>query len=117
MKAGCAPQRIGQAHRADEIADVFGHGGATDPAAAGLSGPEEPESPAGPGNHGVRLDDDERVPPARPQLGQAGPEEAVDRPEVWAFRTAMVKDRELLAEGEDLELESSAAPKRSSQGM
>jgi hypothetical protein len=29
----------------------------------------------------------------------------------------MVKDRELLAEGEDLELESSAAPKRSSQGM
>jgi len=66
---------------------------------------EESEAFAGPGNDGVRLDDDERVSPAWPQLGQAGPEETVDRAQVRAFGTTVVQDRQLLPEREDLELE------------
>ena len=76
-----------------------------------------PSPTAGPGNHGVRLDDDERVPPARPQLGQAGPEETVDRPQAWAFGVTVVEHRKLLAEGKDLELQSCPAVQGHKQGL
>ena len=78
---------------------VFGNRGPTTPASAGLAGPEEPESGAGPGHDAVRLDDNERIPPAGPQFGQKGPEETVDRPQMWAFGPAVVQDRQLLPEG------------------
>ncbi len=38
------------------------------------------------------------------------PEDTVDRPQVRALGAAVVKHRELLAEGEDLELERHSAP-------
>ena len=65
---------------------------------------------ARPVDDGVRLDDDERVAPAWPQLGQADPEETIDRSQVRSFRAAVLKDCELLAEGEDLKLEGRPAP-------
>ena len=64
VHAGCSPERVGEAYLPDESTDVFGNGGPTAPVSAGLPGPEESETPSGPANDGVRLDDYERVPPA-----------------------------------------------------
>jgi hypothetical protein len=78
---------------------------------------EGAEAMAGPGDNSVRLDDDERVPPAWPQPGYAGPEEAVGKWQMMSSRSAVVQYRQLLAEGEDFELECGPAPERCGQGM
>jgi hypothetical protein len=70
----------------------------------------------GPVNHGIRLDDDERFPPAWPQLGQVGPEEAVDRSQMRSSRSSVVQNRESLAKGGDLKVQGYPASAGSSRG-
>ena len=55
-----------------------------------------------------RGDDDQRLPPAGPESGQAGPEQAVGRAELRAGRCSLV-DGELLAQGQVLEGELAVA--------
>jgi hypothetical protein len=55
-----------------------------------------------PTDHGVGLDDDEGIGPARPDLGQTNPESAVGGAEA-RVRCRAAEYAELLAEGEILE--------------
>ena len=66
------------------------------------------EAAALPAQDGVGRDDDQRLPPAAPHFGQAGPKQPVRRTELWAGRRSLV-DGELLAQGQVFEGELTAA--------
>jgi len=60
-----------------------------------------------PGDDGARLDEDERVLPARPGFREPGPERAVGWLRLRASPT-VVKDRELMPQCENLEVQGGA---------
>jgi hypothetical protein len=61
-----------------------------------------------PAQDGVGRDDDQRLKPAGPKPGQAGPEQAVGREEPWAGLRSLVDD-ELLTQVQVLESELAVA--------
>ena len=70
--------------------------GGRPPGGAGEPGPALAEAAALPAQDGVGRDDDQRLPPAGPDSGQAGPQQAVSRAELRPGQSALV-DGELLA--------------------
>jgi hypothetical protein len=56
----------------------------------------------------IRSHDSQRLPPTGPDSGQADPEQAVSRAELWAGQRSLV-DGELLAQGQVLEGELAVA--------
>ena len=71
-------------------------------------GPVLAEAAALPAQDGIGGHDDQRLPPAGPYSGQAGPEQAVSRAELRPGRCSLV-DGELLAQGQVLEGELAVA--------
>ena len=104
VDAGCTPQRIVAAHRADQVTDLGGNGRSARLAAADLPGPEELKSFAVPGNHGLGFYDRERRPPAAPHPGERHPEEAVRHRQLRPFGAAL-QDSDLMAESDVLKLQ------------
>jgi hypothetical protein len=72
------------------------------------AGPVLAEAAALPAQDGIGRDNDEHPPPAGPDSGQAGPEQAVGRAEPRAGGCSLV-DGELLAQGQVLERELAMA--------
>ena len=65
--------------------------------------PVEPKSSSVPAHHGVRLHNDERLAPPRPDAAQNGPKQPVDGAQLRS-RMFSFEPRELLTQGEDLQL-------------
>ena len=63
-----------------------------------------------PTDNGLRLDDDQRLAPARPQARQDDPENPIDHPKRWP-EPFPLQDSHLLAEGEHFCVECRAAQK------
>ena len=103
-----APQRIRGGHLPDQGGDLGVEGRAPSGWAAREPGPVLAEAAALPAQDSVGRDDDQRLPPTGPDSGQAGPEQAVSRAELWAGQRSLV-DGELLAQGQVLEGELAVA--------
>jgi hypothetical protein len=97
-----APQGIRGSHLPDQDGDLGVEGRAPRSWTAGEPGPVLAEAAALPAQDG--RDSDQRLLPAGPDPGQAGPEQAVGRAELRAGRRSLI-DGELLAQGQVLESE------------
>src|SRR5712691_10929556 len=53
-----------------------------------------------PGNHGLRLDDHQRRPPFRPEVGEASPQKSVSGRQLRTFSRRALKHTDLMSEGE-----------------
>ena len=73
------PARIRHRHLADEVPEFLGNRGPAG-SPSGEAGPVVSEPSALPGDHGARLDEHERAPPAGPGPREPRPEEAVGGP-------------------------------------
>jgi hypothetical protein len=112
------PQGIRRGHRPDEGGDLGADGWAAASGPAREASPVLAEAAPLPSEDGIRRDDDQRLPPAGPESGQAGPEQTVGRAELGAGRESLV-DGELLAQGQVLkgELAVAADEKRGGAGV
>src|SRR5467141_2973443 len=86
MNARRAPEGIGEGHGADELGDLRIDGRTTGSTAPRLPVPERAEALPVPANHGLRLNDMERLaPPCPPLRATARRRGRGDRPEVaWS---------------------------------
>jgi hypothetical protein len=103
-----SPQGIRCSHRPDEHGDLLADGWAAASWPAREAGPVFAEAAALPPEDGIGGHDDQRLPPAGPDSGQAGPEQAVGRAELWPRSRSLVHG-ELLAQGQVLESELAVA--------
>ena len=62
-----------------------------------------------PTDHGVRLDNDEDIAPARPEPTECRPEESIQGVQHWA-RTFAFQDGDLLSQGKDFKSRIAPAP-------
>ena len=110
MNAWRSPERIRQAHLPDEVSNFARHSRPSRSTLPTLPGPIQAESPAVPGHDRFRLDDDERRTPAGPQRQQPCPQEAIQRSESNAHRLRPSQHIDLVAQSEDLQLQSGPSP-------
>ena len=111
MNASRSPQEVGLAHLLNQIAN---RGSETwSPwTAARFPGPIARKRPPMPADDCVRLQNAQPVPPARPETGQPNPQQPVRLPKAETTWRALLKDGDLVAEGNDLSLLSGTGPKR-----
>ena len=102
------PQGIGRGHLPDECGDLGADAWAASAVPTRKVSPVLTEAAALPAQDGVGGDDDQRLPPAGPESGQAGPEQAVSCAELRTGSCSLV-DGELLAQGQVLESELAVA--------
>lgn len=102
MNAWGAPQRIGSAHLADEIADVGRDRRSTNAPTSRAPLPVECERSAMPVHDGGRLHDPDGSAPTRPDPEQRHPQESVGPSEAGPLGRGLLKDGELMTQGENL---------------
>src|SRR5215470_8761300 len=110
MNARRTPQEIGLAHLLNQIANRSSETWSSRTAAR-FAGPIARKRPPMPANHRVRLQDTQPMPPARPEMGQHNPQQAVRLPQAETTWRALLQDGDLMAESNDLSLLSGTGPK------
>ncbi len=105
-----APKWVLAGHPTDKVADLPRQGRSPRFSSSRLPGPEESEPLSVPTDNGLRLDDDQRLAPARSQAREDDPENPIDHPKRWP-RPFPLHDSHLLAEGEHFCVERRAAQK------
>jgi len=110
VNARRSPREVGLAHLLNQITN---RGSQTWPSrtAARFAGPIARKRPPMPADHCVRLQDAQPVPPARPETGQPNPQQPVRLPKAETTGRTLLKDGDLVAEGNDLSLLSGTGPK------
>src|SRR5262249_44720409 len=78
-------------------------------------GPEQPQAPAVPGDHGGRLNQNQGRLPVTPQPAEPDPEVAIRGGQLGLLDRAP-EDTELVTEGEDLQLKGRTAMEEGQQG-
>ena len=68
-----------------------------------------------PAEDGGGFHDVDAGPPIVPDGTEPGPQESIDRRQLWAFHRAL-KDTDLVAQRQNLQLERGAAPERGRKG-
>ena len=111
VDAGCTPTGILPAHLADQISDLAGNERSSTLAPSHLPGPEQAKAGTMPGNYGFGLDDGQRRAPVAPDAGDPHPQQAVPRGQFRAFSRGPLKDADLVAQGQVLQLEGRARTK------
>src|SRR5712691_8488075 len=111
MNARRSPQEVGLAHLLNQIANRSSETGPSRMAAR-FPGPIARKRPPMPADDCVRLQDAQPVPPARPEVGQPNPQQPVRLPKAETTWCALLKDGDLMTEGNDLSLLSGTGPKR-----
>ena len=102
MDTGRTPYGIRRGHCPDEGGDLGTDGRAASGGVTGYLSPVLAEAAGLRSQDGVRRDDDQRLPPAGPDSGQAGPQEAISRAESRSGHRSLI-DGELLAQSQVLE--------------
>ncbi len=105
-----APGRVGAAHLADEFVDGAWDAGPPGPTGPTFPTPVESKAATMPPEHGVGLDDDQRVSPAGPQATEPRPEQPVNGPQPRAPARLSLQDRQLMPKRGALGLEPRLAP-------
>jgi hypothetical protein len=85
MDPGSAPQRVGEAHGADQLPDFEGHLRSA-AARSRLPSPEQTKPSAMPTDHGLRLNDDQGIHNARRNPIEAGKNQTVEIAESQPLR-------------------------------
>src|SRR5450631_420650 len=114
VNSGCAPAHVGLGHLADEPFGLLGDSAIGRGAGARPPSPEQAEAGAVPADHGVRLDDNQHVRPARPETGEDHPERAVAVAQARAARRT-TQIGQLLAESQVLDGQIRAGTEAGSQ--
>ena len=109
-----APEGIFPAHRADQVANRFRHGGASGLAPSNFPGPKLTECLPVPSNNRRRLDEKDTSPPVLPDGAEPSPQESIRRGELGPFDGAL-QNPELMAERQNFQLQRRAAPERGSK--
>jgi len=99
-----APGRVGPGEAANELAELLGDGRSSGSASLAQTAPMLAKAGALPGDDGVWFDECQVLAPAGPDSGQEGPENPVSRGDAGPPTSPLV-DRDLMAQGEHLELE------------
>ena len=99
MNPGSAPSKVLLRHLPDKTPDL---GTCRRAAGHGPPAPEKAERAAVPGDHGVRLDENQGVLPAAPVTEDEGPESAVPARERQSIGTRSFQHTELVTESENL---------------
>ena len=114
MNARRAPEGIGEGQGADELGDLRIDGRTTGSTASRLPVPERAEALPVPANHGLRLNDMERLAPPCPPLREPHPECAVEENDPRSLGAA-AEQGELLSQRQVLKNEVGAGLQRSAQ--
>src|SRR6516225_2962639 len=77
VNARCTPKRVLAAHSADQFPNVFRYRRPSMLPGPDLPCPEQTEALPVPGDHGLRLDDQQRRSPIAPDLADPSPEESI----------------------------------------
>jgi hypothetical protein len=109
-----APARVRLRHRANQTTDVGRHGRSPH-AAAALPSPPQPEASSAPGDDRLRLDEDERRPPSRPDAQEHDPEPTVRVREAQPPRPGALQHLQLMPQGQHFELKRGARTRPCSQ--
>ena len=115
VDARCAPQGIRRGHLPDQGGDLGIDARTASGRPTRKLGPVLAEASALPSQDGVGRDDDQSLPPAGPDSGQADPEQTIDCAELRPGHRSLV-DGELLAQGEVLEGELAVAAEEKGEG-
>ena len=110
-----APSQVGFGHLADESSGLLGDAAIGRAAGVRLPSPEKAKTGAVPADHGVWLDDDQDIGPARPEAGKDQPEGAVAVPKAGAARCAP-QVRQLLAQSQVLDRQIHVGTEGGTQG-
>src|SRR5450432_2544530 len=110
-----APSQVGFGHLADESSGLLGDAAIGRAAGVRLPSPEKAKTGAVPADHGVWLDDDQDIGPARPEAGKDQPERAVAVPKAGAARCAP-QVRQLLAQSQVLDRQIHVGTEGGTQG-
>jgi hypothetical protein len=85
VDAGCTPERVSQAHVPDQLTDLHRH--SRSPAApSGFPAPERSKSSTVPANHGLELDDGQRIYNARNETPKPNKHQTVEIAESKSLR-------------------------------
>jgi hypothetical protein len=101
MDAGSAPERVGQAHLADQLPNFERHLGSAG-SSSRLPPPEQAKACAMPANNGCRIDDHERIQNTRRDPIQADEDQAIEVAEDRALRRPSVQYVQLMAQSQVL---------------
>jgi len=93
-----APGWILRLHAPDQLADLGTDYRSSRSPTPGPNPPKEPEPSAMPGHHGLRLHDDQRFDPARPDAAEHNPEQPVETLQTGTGLLPL-ENAELLAQG------------------
>jgi len=100
----------------DELSDVVGNRRSARWPRPTLPAPVEAKTLTVPAENGLRLDEDESLPPSGPELGEPNPHQSIGGPKLGSPPCALpFEDEELVAEGLHLGVERSAAPEQGSK--
>ena len=108
---GRTPERILLAHSVDEVADLKRHRRPPRSPDPGFPWPIFSKTFPVPANHGFRLHDGQGIQAAGPQTIEPDPNYPVEGCEPRPPVLLSLKDGQLVAQGEDLELELGTGPK------
>jgi hypothetical protein len=95
MNPRCASTRVGVRHGANQHPNVGGHGRPPN-ATSAFPRPPQPKPPSVPGDDCLRLDDDERRPPAGPETREHDPDASVGRRESQPLRSTPLQHLQLV---------------------
>ncbi len=112
---GAPRKRILLAHSADEVADLKRHRRPPRPPDPGFPGPIFSKTFPVPANHGFRLHDGQGIQTAGPQTIEPDPKYPVEGCQPRPPVLLSLKDGQLVAQGENLELELGTGPKTESR--
>jgi hypothetical protein len=109
MDPWSAPEWILSAHSADQIANLYRHGRTPGLAPSNFPPPKQAKALPVPADHRGWLDEEKTGFPVPPDLAKPGPEESIGWGELRPLHRAL-QNAELMAEGEDLQLQRRTAP-------
>jgi hypothetical protein len=99
------------AHPADQISDLARNDGSSRLAMPDLPGPEKAEASTMPDKDRLGLNDGQRRAPVAPDAGQTDPQQAVRWGQLRAFSRGALKDADLVAQSQVLQLQGRARTK------
>jgi hypothetical protein len=100
VDAGAAPERVGNAHLADQFASLASYRPSTRSRAPT---PVEPKALAVPLDHSGWLHEHHRLEATRPHGVQANPNRQIDETQPQTARTSTIEDRDLMTKGDESE--------------
>ena len=106
VHSGSSPKRIGLTHLPNEVPNFLLNGGPPGPPSSTLPSPVQPKVHPMPRNHRFRSNNDQGLPPPRPEPRKPDPEKAVAvlKPRALPLGAAQ-QDSELMAKSHDLQLQ------------